>query len=232
MTAFLSVRRKQIMNDKFKRSILQLFFPNRCPVCGKIIFACDSFCGECESKLKPFSKAHCIKGAAGFTALYEYNDDISPAIFLMKNGIGGNAPYAFGKALADRLISVGYAGDIDLIVPVPMFKRDEKKRGFNQSELICKETGKFLSIPVNTKCLKKIHSTSSQKSLGRMERLTNLTGAFTVTDAKAVKGKRILVIDDVCTTGSTLSEITHELINVGAEKVYCAACCKTPEKNE
>ena len=74
-------------------------------------------------------------------------------------------------------------------------------------------------------------STASQKSLGKDERQQNLRGVFRIADTAAVKGKNVLVIDDVCTTGSTLAEITDVLLKAGASSVRCAACCKTAKKD-
>lgn len=207
-----------------------MFFPNRCPVCKKVIYPDDSFCEDCKGKLTLFSGSFSVSGAKSFTAVYEYDKNISPAVFLMKNGIDGNASYALGTALASKLKESGAAEGIDLILPVPMYKKDLHKRGFNQSERICREVGRILGIPVNVRCLVKLGYTASQKSLGRQERLKNLRGAFTVSSPQSVNGKNILIIDDVCTTGSTLAEITKVLLEAGASSVSCAACCKTVNK--
>ena len=215
------------MDNSTKRKLLHLLFPNRCPVCRKVIYANDSFCPECESELTPFNGSFCIDGAESFTAVYEYDEHITPAIFLLKDGICGNAAYALGKALAGKLKAEGIDEKADMIIPVPMFSADQRKRGFNQSELICKEVGSILSVPVNSRCISKIVSTANQKTLGKEERKKNLKDVFKVTDISAVKGKNILIIDDVCTTGSTLAELTALLLKNGAASVRCAACCKT-----
>lgn len=219
------------MDTSVKRKLLHLFFPNRCPVCRKVIYADDRFCPECESKLTLFSGRFSISGAESFTAVYEYDEKVSPAVFLMKNGICGNAAFALGAALADKLKADGITENTDIILPVPMYRKDEHKRGFNQSELICREAGRILGIPVNKSCMVKTVSTASQKSLGKEERQQNLRGVFRIADTAAVKGKNVLVIDDVCTTGSTLAEITDVLLKSGASSVRCAACCKTAKKD-
>lgn len=218
------------MDNSLKRRILHIFFPNRCPVCKKVIYPNDSFCSECEAELTPFSGCFTVNGAKSFTAVYEYDEKISPAIFLLKNGICGNAAYAMGKALAEKLRNEGISEGTDLIIPVPMYKKDQLNRGFNQSELICREVGRILGIPVSSRCLTKSKSTANQKTLGKEERSKNLKGVFSITCPQDITDKNILIIDDVCTTGSTLAEITGILMKAGAQSVSCAACCKTPQK--
>ena len=218
------------MDKSVKRRILHFFFPNRCPVCGKVIYANDSFCEECAAKLKPFTENFIIDGADGFTAVFEYEDEIKPSVILMKNGILGNSAYALGKALGEKLKANGTAEKLDMIIPVPMFSKDERERGYNQSVIICREIADVISKTVRTDIIIKAQRTAHQKNLSQTERQQNLKGVFTVVDPEAVKGRNILIADDVCTTGSTLAELTKILIEAGAEKVYCASCCKTTKE--
>ena len=218
------------MDNSVKRKILHFFFPNRCPVCGEVIYANDSFCAECLSKLNYFDDDFSIEGAVNFTAVYAYDKEITPAVMLMKNGILGNSSYALGKALGEKLKENGTADKIDLIIPVPMYKSDQRKRGYNQAEYICREISRIISKPVRSGIIIKNRKTAGQKTLGKNERMTNLKGVFSVADKEAVKDKSILLADDVCTTGSTLAELTKILLDAGAKDVYCAACCKTLKK--
>jgi ComF family protein len=193
-----------------------------------VIGANDSFCPECSGKLVPYNDDFSVAGSSGFTAAYEYRPEISAGIIIMKRGIVGNAPFAFGGALVERIREAGFEADI--IVPVPMFRNDLQKRGVNQSELIAKELSLRLGIPVCRNAVRKVRSTTQQKGLSRQERLVNLRGAFAV-NAPLIAGKSVIVADDVCTTGSTLAEMTDILLKAGAKKVYCACCCKTPRKD-
>lgn len=211
----------------FKRFILHIFYPTRCPVCGSFIEYNDDFCDDCKKTLTPFNGIFNIEGADGFCAPFVYNAAISPAIMLLKNGIGGNSDFAFGAALAEKLTDCGFIQDIDIIIPVPLNKKDKRIRGYNQSELIAKQLSARFNIPVYSKTIAKIRYTEPQKSLSKSERITNLKGAFALIHPELIRGKRILLIDDVCTTGSTLREITTLLKNNSAAKVYCASCCKT-----
>lgn len=209
-----------------KRRLLHIFFPTRCPVCGALIGAMDRFCGDCTAKLSSYKGGFSIEGAVSFTAAFDYDDSIKPAIILLKDGTDGNAAYALGGALADRLRADGAAEGADMIVPVPMYRRDTFRRGFNQSALIAREVGRELGIAVEEKAVRKIKSTKAQKELNKLARAQNLRGAFAA-DKDKVRGKHILLIDDICTTGSTLRELTAELLGSGAASVSCACCCKT-----
>jgi len=215
------------MREDIKRVLLHLIAPTRCPVCGDFIRPDERFCTECAEKLTVWSGKHTVPGADSFTAAFEYNDAVKPAVMLLKDGIADNADYALGGALCDRLTEQGITGHTDMIQPVPMTEEAVAERGFNQAELICRRIGALTGLPV-ADCLKKQTETLPQKTLSKAQREVNLRGAFIVTDKEAVRGKRILLVDDVCTTGSTLAELTKLLRDSGAAEVHCAACCKTP----
>ena len=212
------------MDYLLKRRLLHLFFPTRCPVCGGLIGAQERFCPACRDRLSPYRGSFSVRGALSFTAAFDYDDNIKPAIYLLKNGTDGNASYALGAELADRL----RAGDIsaDVIVPVPMLRRDILRRGFNQAELIAKELSRILGIPVEGGALIKERRTSAQKELSQEERQLNLKGAFRCV-SDVLREKKVLLVDDICTTGSTLSELTDVIMKSGAASVSCACCCKT-----
>ena len=213
------------MKYPLKRKLLHLFFPSRCPVCGEFIGAFDRFCAGCADKPVRYEGNFSIEGANSFTAAYEYDDNIKPAVFLLKDGTCGNAAYALGGALADRLRENGIDDAIDIVVPAPMYKRDIRRRGFNQSALIAKEVGRILGVPADCRAAVKTRPTHTQKGLSGSERKVNLSNAFSASDK--LKGKRVLLVDDICTTGSTLREVTAAIKKAGAASVHCACCCKT-----
>ncbi|NLT09959.1 MAG: ComF family protein [Ruminococcus sp.] len=217
------------MNLRLRRTLLSLFFPNRCPVCGEIIGAQQRFCQECSDKLSPFEDDFRPENTSSFTACYIYDENVIPAIKLLKDGVCGNADFAFGQALADKLREKGIAGQFDLLIPVPMTDKDKHRRSFNQSELLCRIIGSELDVPVCSNAVRKIRKTVPQKELSRELRMINLKGAFTA-DPDTINGKRVLVVDDICTTGSTISEVAAALLCAGASEVHSAACCKTARK--
>lgn len=221
-----------LMESMFKRRILALLYPVRCPICGKIIFPHEDFCSECHDNLPKYYGNFNIENAETFIAPFEYTDRISPAIILMKNGIKGNAPYAFGNAVSQCIKSHGIHRKTDIIIPVPLHSSDKRKRGFNQSELIAMEVGRILNINVCAECIEKVRITEPQKRLSKAERKNNLKDAFVLTAPELIREKHVMLVDDVCTTGSTLSELTKILRQNGAASVYCVCCCKTPIKKD
>lgn len=217
------------MRYTWKRRLLHLFFPTRCPICGNFIGYMDRFCNDCNEKLNVYNDCINIEGADSFTAVFKYDDVIKPAIFLLKRGVDGNASYALGGALADKLKAEGIADKIDVIVPAPMHRSDVRRRGFNQAALIADEIGIALGIPVDKKAVSKIRRTQAQKELDKLSRSRNLKNAFTAEPSR-LRNKRVLLVDDICTTGSTLRELTSIIKKNGATTVRCACCCKTCKK--
>lgn len=215
-----------------KRLILHLFFPNRCPVCGEIIGANAEFCTACPEKFTIYQENFRIEGADGYFASFEYNEAISPAIMLLKDGTCGNAAYTLGRSLARTVKVSDISEKIDIIIPVPMHNKDKLKRGYNQAELIAREISAELNLQLYPKAVIKTGKTQQQKNLTAKERAGNLKGVFAVKDSELIRGKSVLIIDDVCTTGSTFNELTKLLKSAGATHIYCASCCKTPSFHE
>ena len=104
---------------------------------------------------------------------------------------------------------------IDLILYMPAHRRKEAKRGYNQAELLATYIGKELEIEVSHNNLVKTRYTKDQNKLSKLERMTNLRGAFTIRNREGIRGKRILLIDDIITTGTTMDEASRILIKNG-----------------
>ncbi len=109
---------------------------------------------------------------------------------------------------------------IQAIIPIPLSRRRQRQRGFNQAELVARQMGKELGIPVFCNLLLRVRDTRAQKELNDEERKNNLKKAFK-TRTNKVQLDHILLIDDIYTTGSTMNEAAKELKRAGAEKVYC-----------
>lgn len=212
----------------FLRAAADLVFPVRCSACGDFISRQEGFCVSCRGKLKSWKGRFFVPGADKFLAAYEYGENIKPAIALMKQGICGSAPYAFGKALG-KLIRREISGRMpDMIVSVPMHKSDRRRRGCNQADLVAKVLGQELGIPVRCDAAAKIRKTAEQKRLDRREREINLRGAFSA-DRDIIGGRSIILLDDICTTGSTLRELSKVMRNSGASHILCVCCCKAED---
>jgi ComF family protein len=129
------------------------------------------------------------------------------------------------KVMADYLIvRAEIMNDLkfDAIVPVPLHPSRERKRGYNQSERLSRELGQILQVPVGRSLVRRTRNTKSQVGKHRDERLKNLENAF-LADAEQCNGKVVLLVDDVTTTGTTMSECASALLSAGAVKVYSIA---------
>ncbi|MBQ9384195.1 MAG: ComF family protein [Ruminiclostridium sp.] len=209
------------------RYLINWLYPNVCPRCGKIIDFNDDMCGECLSRITRYAGNSVIPNIDAFTAFCVYDDDVRPMVLEFKNNDCGNTAYAFARCIAGALRSAGLGTDADYIVPIPMSGRSLRRRGYNQIELIVKELRYMINVPY-ANVLIKVRETNEQKSMKGAARLENVRNAFGISPkAPDIRGKTMLLIDDLCTTGSTLSEAAKVLKANGAGKVYAASFAKT-----
>jgi ComF family protein len=110
--------------------------------------------------------------------------------------------------------------DNSVLVPVPLYIKKQKERGYNQSEELCYELSKILKVPVVSDCLIKIKNTEPQMKLKKAQRENNLTNAFTIKNPAQVAGKKVFLVDDVYTTGSTMQECASVLNIKGVKQVW------------
>ncbi|MDO4546145.1 MAG: ComF family protein [Bacillota bacterium] len=125
-----------------------------------------------------------------------------------------------GEMLYDRISCEDL--DVDIIVPVPIHKKRERQRGYNQAELMAKRLADLWGVPVADRGFLRTRQTPLLRSLGPEDRQSYLEGAFAVTAAgqRAIGGKRVLVVDDIYTTGATADAFSKELLKAGAGEVY------------
>ena len=133
-----------------------------------------------------------------------------------------NAGLYLGRMLGQELLHTSFSG-CDILVPVPLHKKRLKKRGYNQSEVIARGASEITRIPVVTGLLMRSTHHPSQTSMGRYERYQNIKGNFSISPgAPDITGRKILLIDDVMTTGSTLEACSQELLNIFNCRIYIA----------
>jgi ComF family protein len=128
--------------------------------------------------------------------------------------------------MADFLNNCVKQDGFDIIVPVPLYPSRFRQRGFNQAELLAKNVALFSGRPLAANAIKRIRPTLAQAGLSKTERFKNTRGAFKVTDAAGVCGKDVLIIDDVLTTGSTISECARALRKAGAKSISALVLAK------
>ena len=184
-------------------------------------------CEDCQAILD-ISSSHQEFQTENLSDLYYPLEYKNP---LIKNLIKRFKYEPFVKELAKDLASLiiahfqlldpppNFGGGDYVLVPVPLEKRKLKWRGFNQSEEIGKEISKFLNIPLINDILFKIKETLPQVELSEKEREENIKGVFIIRNRKKISGKKILLVDDVYTTGSTMKECAQLLKKAGAKEV-------------
>ena len=232
----------QTDKDKVLDTLISIVYPRRCPVCDDIVTPFgDKIHKDCKNMIQVITEPACFKcgkplGRNG--EMQEFCDDcrrikhfydkgraavfyrsISSSIYRFK--YAGRAEYAdgYGEIVSDSLGSWIRSLKADALIPVPMYKKKERLRGYNQASVLAKAIGKELNIPVRDDLILRTRNTVPMKKLDEKGRRINLKKAFKVT-SNDVKLKSIIIIDDIYTTGSTIDEIAHEFRQVGVERIY------------
>ena len=211
--------------------LLNLLFPPRCVLCKRFLSKEETdLCRECRKTAPVFKKPQTkLSFVAGWTALWYYKDTVRGSILRYKfYGKQHYAP-AYGRLLAMKLQEAGFT-DFDTLTFVPVAPLRRFTRGYDQVELLASAVAKELEVtPVKT--LKKTRNTIPQSRLkDPARRRANVLGAFTAVSHKDVWGKRVLLLDDIVTTGATASECARVLLTAGAKEVYCAALAAANHK--
>ncbi len=226
----------------FLSQLFKQFFPPACPLCGHTFPNdwTDVFCDSCLTGFRPLPAAHCplcslpfsgtsnsshlcgrcIKQPPAYTKVYAvglYEHSLRQAIhqFKFNRKVGLDRP--LGKLL-DQIIDNDLS--VDLVVPVPLHRKRLQQRNYNQALLLAREFARIRKLPVARDLLLKVSETESQQGLSAKERVRNLQGAFALQGD--VSGMKILLVDDVMTTGATVESCSQMLIEGGAAKVYIA----------
>jgi len=152
-----------------------------------------------------------------------YTGPIREAIHSLKYKNNIPLGYYFSQQLIPLIEKTGWS--FDIVVPVPLSRSRQRSRGFNQSSLIARPFAHHFNIQFDTKSLSRIRETSPQFDLNARERILNVEGAFLGNPAN-IKGKGVLIIDDVITTGATMVNCTKALLNSGATKVFCLSVAR------
>jgi ComF family protein len=184
-----------------------------CPICGMPFFASPAqshICGNCLENRPFYTQARAM---AGFETI------IMDAIHKFKYGRNITVGAALASCMADFSFPDFNYSKYSLLIPVPLHIKRLRERGFNQSLLLARKLGKKHRLPVNFSLLKRHKFTLTQTGLNKTEREKNIKGAFAVADIQKIRGKNIILIDDVYTTGATINECAKVLLKAGAEQV-------------
>ena len=231
------------------RSFVSLFYPPLCVVCSKSVDAGKYLCSVCEEKApritppfcercseqfagaitSSFSCANCAHRRLYFDAAvssYRSRGIVRTLVHQFKYG----RQFHLRHPLADWLGETFHDPRLrdrrfDIIVPVPLHPARERERGFNQAQVLAELLSRKISIPVRA-ALERIRYTTTQTAFDRAERMENLRDAFRLRKNMHVRDLRVLLIDDVLTTGSTLSECARVLRRAGAVSIHAATAAR------
>lgn len=217
----MSRERKFALGDR----LLALLFPERCLFCRKPVDAGQCFCSACEKKvpIAPLARRleAAVPGGAGFSCRspLSYRGEVVEAMrrFKFQGKKGLAKPFARLMARA-----ADFPEQPELVTFVPLSKNHRRERGYNQSEALAEELGRLLNLPVKP-VLEKVKENKTQHLLSAKERRQNVRNVYRA--SSEVHGKKVLLVDDIVTTGATLRECAGQLYRAGAEKVFalCAA---------
>lgn len=205
-------------------ALKDLFFPRKCVVCDRLLSGSETdLCADCWINA-PFcgEKREPIPFVDEWTAVWHYEDRVRESLLRYK--FSGRAHYAqaYGRLLAVK-ITERFLDRFDVLAYVPVSARRKLRRGYDQVWLLAEAVGKELERkPV--KVLRKMRHNAAQSSIQEAERRrANVLGAYRAKIPDLIRGKRILLLDDIITTGSTVSECAKVLKLAGATEVRCAA---------
>lgn len=211
--------------------ILNLIFPNVCGFCEKINN--NSLCKKCELNLSKY-EINCIKDYTKdkqkyfdylFCAL-KYENIVREKILKYKFNENSYLYKTFAKIIIKNEKIYRFLKLYDIIISVPMHKNKFSIRGYNQSELIAKEIAKQTKIDFGKDVLLKVKNTKVQSTLTKTQRTQNIKGAFLVKNTDKIKNQKIILVDDIYTTGSTVNECSKVLKNAGAKEICVVTIAK------
>lgn len=209
--------------------LLDFISPRLCVVCGRRLSPTEySLCSVCQLHLprtafqfaphdNPMAQLFWhlapIERAAAFI-YYQPHSEMARMVYQLKYGNSPDIGEDLGRLMASDMQLAHYFDDIDLLVPVPLTRKRQYQRGYNQSEMLALGISDITRLPIAAKALRRQVFRESQTHLSRHERQENVNGIFVVADAEALKGCHILLIDDVCTTGATLTACAQALASI------------------
>ena len=204
--------------------ILNLLYPPRCVLCRKLLKKEETdLCASCriEAPFFPDTKRQ-LQFLDSFAAVWYYESSVRGSLLRFKfRGARGYAA-SYGRLLAMRLLEQ-YPEGFDVLTWIPVSRLRKLRRGYDQVELLAKAVGRELDM-VPVPVLKKVrHNRQQSRITEPAQRRANVLGVYRVTNPDVIQGKRILLLDDILTTGATASEAGRVLLTAGAKEVHCAA---------
>lgn len=227
---------KTIWND-----FSHLFFPHVCAGCGTDIVSLQSIlCIHCMNQL-PLTNFHFHANnpvekhfwgrmpVTSATSLCHFTSGSLVQHLLHQLKYNGNkeAGYFLGGIMGATLHTAERFRHVDILVPLPLYAERQKKRGYNQSAVLCNGMSGIMQVPVAANAVIRLSATETQTRKTRIDRWKNMEGKFELADAASIAGKHVLLVDDVVTTGATLEACGHELLKATGTKLSIATLAYT-----
>lgn len=210
-----------------------LLFPQHCAICGRRLSPAEhGICAACTLKL-PYTRFAAQRNnpvellfvgrfplaRASAYIFYNSGTETRNLLFAIKYRGNSEAGCEMGRRMAEELKATDFFKGIDAIVPVPLARNRERRRGYNQSRMIALGIAEIAGIPINDKLLRRMVDNPTQTHLTTTQRQDNVKGIFRACNANKIKGKHLLLVDDVVTTGATLTSCADTLIAAGAKEI-------------
>lgn len=210
---------------KLYKTLVNTFFPARCPYCDEVIFRNEDACDDCKSKLEYENFVTALYKSRNISP-FKYSGINKEAVLSFKFYNNPNYSEQFAISMSKAIYKeysdyLSTENQFDIITCVPCTKKRYYERGYNQSQLLAKELSDYFNIEFQPVLLK-TKDTEAQHTLPKDKRKSNVQGVFSLDKNYKITDKNILLIDDILTTGSTMSECVNTLYKNGAKIVLCA----------
>lgn len=206
---------------KIFNNILEFFFPSLCIVCSaRLNESEEHICLSCiealpqtnyhnhdENRLEQYLGGKFIFNRAAAYCYFYKSGGLQKIIHQFKYKNNAALATYMGKLYGSQLKDSLFLNDVDYLIPIPLHPKRKKKRGYNQAEEICKGISEITGIPICTTAIVRVINNPSQTKHSKTERWKNVEGIFASTNNPNLKGKKIVLVDDVITTGSTIEAI-------------------------
>ncbi len=200
-------------------------FPVNCPFCGILLPPDGLICEGCYARLSLIDGYDVPDGFDEMAACYEYTGEIRDAILRFKAGGDSHAAVAFSAVMAECCSP--FLDDVDVITAIPSSYKSLLRRGYMPAVALAKGISVFSGKPYR-KTMAACGERVEQKRLNRSQRIENAKNSMIIVNKSYISGKNILLVDDVCTTGSTMSAAARLMRQNGAHKVYGVAFAMVP----
>ncbi len=226
----------------------EMLYPTRCPGCDEILYQKDvttGFCGKCEQQIIRVTEPSCIKCGKPIQhsqeeycydckkkhhyfvqnkAVFVYRGPMKEAMYRLKYANRRCYAKILSREIYDKYKDWMIQNHIQAIIPIPMYLPKQRRRGYNQAAILAKELSKYAKLPSYSNLVYRVKNSTPQKELNDVERKNNLKNAFKIRKSE-VKLKKILLIDDIYTTGSTMDAVSKVLLDGGIQEVYGLSVC-------